>query len=137
LRDIGGWQDGWRSTEPDPDFITALEDDLNTPRALAALFDVSRVANRSEDAKERSRLAAQLRASGELLGLLGAEPEAWFTAESPACLSAADIERLIAQRREARSNKDFAAADRIRRQLTDAGVAIEDGPDGTRWRRVG
>jgi len=137
LRDVAGWRDEWRDAAPDPAFLEALEDDLNTPRALAALFDLSRDANRSEDPAERTRLASRLRASGELLGLLGAQPEAWFTAETAATLGNADVERLLVERREARARRDFAAADRIRAQLTEAGIAIEDGPDGTRWRRVG
>jgi cysteinyl-tRNA synthetase len=137
LRDVGGWQDQWQAEGPDAAFIAALEDDLNTPRALAALFDLSRDANRSADPAERGRLAARLRASGELLGLLAARPEAWFTAETAESLSNADVERLVTERREARARLDFAAADRVRLQLTQAGIAIEDGPDGTRWRRVG
>jgi cysteinyl-tRNA synthetase len=137
LRDVAGWQDDWGAAEPDAACLAALEDDLNTPRALAALFELSRDANRSEDPAERARLATRLRASGELMGLLGAGPEAWFTAETAATLSNADVERLIVERREARARRDFAAADRIRRQLTDSGISIEDGPEGTRWRRVG
>jgi cysteinyl-tRNA synthetase len=137
LRDVAGWQERWRDAAPDATFIAALEDDLNTPRALAALFDLARDANRSEDASERARIAATLRSSAELLGLLAAEPEAWFTAERAASLTNADVERLLTERREARSRRDFAAADRIREQLTEAGIAIEDGADGTRWRRMG
>ncbi len=137
LRDIAGWRDTWRETQPDPVFLAALDDDLNTPRALAALFDLSRDANRSEDPAERRQIAARLRASAEIMGLLAADPEAWFTQEVAASLSNADVERLITERREARTRKDFAAADRIRGELTDAGISIEDGPDGTRWRRIG
>jgi cysteinyl-tRNA synthetase len=137
LRDVAGWQQGWRGAEPDPEFLAALEDDLNTPKALAALFDLARDVNRSEDPVERLGLAARLRASGELLGLLATEPQAWFTAEDAAALSNADVERLLEERREARGRRDFAAADRIRVQLTEAGIAIEDGAEGTRWRRVG
>ena len=136
LRDVQGWSDCWREAGPDPAFMAALEDDLNTPRALAALFDLSRECNRSDDAEVRRRMAARLRASAELMGLLAAEPEAWFTAEVTASLSSADVERLIVERREARTRRDFAAADRIRDQLAAAGIAIEDGADGTRWRRI-
>ncbi|MCC7489366.1 MAG: cysteine--tRNA ligase [Gammaproteobacteria bacterium] len=137
LRDVAGWQDEWPQAQPDASFLAALEDDLNTPRALAALFDLSRDANRSGDEAQRRRLAASLRASGELLGLLGAQPEAWFTGATAAALSNADVERLLAARRDARARRDFAAADRIRGELTAAGISIEDGPDGTRWRRSG
>jgi len=137
LRDVAGWEDDWSQTEPDATFMAALEDDLNTPRALAALFDLARDVNRSEDAAGRRQLAARLRASGEVLGLLGAHPEAWFTGASVTALSNADVERLLAARREARARRDFAAADRIRGELAAAGISIEDGPDGTRWRRSG
>lgn len=137
LRDVAGWEDDWPQAEPDATFMAALEDDLNTPRALAALFDLARDANRSEDAAARCQLAARLRASGEVLGLLGAHPEAWFTGAGATALSNADVERLLAARREARARRDFAAADRIRGELAAAGISIEDGPDGTRWRRSG
>jgi cysteinyl-tRNA synthetase len=137
LRDVSGWQEAWGSSQPDSDFLAALEDDLNTPRALAVLFDLARDTNRSEDPSERAGLAARLRASGELLGLLAAQPESWFTTETPTSMSNVEVERLLAERREARARRDFAAADRIRVQLGDAGIAIEDGPDGTRWRRSG
>ncbi len=136
LRDVAGWQDEWPAAAPDAAFMAALEDDLNTPRALAVLFDLSRDANRSRDADGRCRLAASLRASADVLGLLGAEPEAWFTAGTPAALSNADVERLIAARRAARECRDFATADRIRGELTAAGISIEDGAEGTRWRRI-
>ena len=137
LRDVAGWEDDWPQAEPDATFMAALEDDLNTPRALAALFDLARDANRSDDAAARRQLAARLRASGEVLGLLGAQPEAWFTGAAAPALSNADVERLLGERREARARRDFAAADRIRGELTAAGISIEDGPDGTRWRRSG
>jgi len=137
LRDVSGWQEAWPQSPPDAAFLAALEDDLNTPRALAALFDLARDANRSEDPDERAGLAARLRASAGLLGLLAAEPQAWFTAETATSLSNDDVESLIRARREARGRRDFAAADQIRSQLVEAGIAIEDGPEGTRWRRVG
>ena len=69
------------------------------------------------------------------MGLLGAEPEQWFTTGVAAELDAAAIEALLEARRAARAAKDFAAADRIRDDLAAQGIAIEDGADGTRWRR--
>ncbi|MCK6371155.1 MAG: cysteine--tRNA ligase [Gammaproteobacteria bacterium] len=137
LRDVPGWENAWQSAEPDAVFLTALEDDLNTPRALAALFDLAREVNRSEDPVERVTLAARLRASAGHLGLLETDPEAWFTAETATSLSNEDVENLLTARREARERRDFAVADQIRTQLTQAGIIIEDGPEGTRWRRVG
>ena len=136
LRDAPGWQERWRSTEADVTFIQALEDDLNTPKAMAALFDVARDVNRCDAEQERGERAARLRASAEVLGLLGADPEEWFTAEAAGALTSETIEARLADRSAARAKKDFEAADRIRDELAAAGVAIEDGPDGTRWRRL-
>jgi cysteinyl-tRNA synthetase len=133
LRDADGWQSEWASAEPNATFITALEDDMNTPRALAALFEISREANRSDAPAERTELAARLRASADMLGLLGADPEQWFTADAE--LGPEDIERRINERSEARARRDFAEADRIRDELASLGIAIEDGEGGTRWRR--
>jgi len=135
LRDIDGWQSVWQTTEPDPAFVAALEDDLNTPKALAALFDLSHAANRSESSEARVQAAAQLRASAEWLGLLSVEPEQWFTAGSDTKLGNAAIDQLLAERHAARAQKDFAAADRIRDELAAQGISIEDGAGGTRWRR--
>ena len=135
LRDADGWQDEWSGHAPDADFLAALEDDLNTPRALAALFDIARQLNRSDSPEQRREAACCLRASAELLGLLGQSPERWFQAVSSGQMDAATIEQLLADRRRARTERDFAAADGIREQLSAAGVFIEDRPDGsTRWR---
>jgi cysteinyl-tRNA synthetase len=135
LRDIDGWQSVWQATEPDPAFVAALEDDLNTPKALAALFDLSHAANRSESSEVQVRAAAQLRASADWMGLLSVEPEQWFTAGSDAMLDNVAIDQLLAERNAARAQKDFAAADRIRDELAAQGISIEDGAGGTRWRR--
>jgi cysteinyl-tRNA synthetase len=122
----------------DPEFIAALDDDLNTPKALAVLFDLARTLNRSESAAERRELAARLRAGGSLLGLLGEDPEAWLQgAEGQGGLTAEAVEDLLARRLAARKNKDFATADRIRDELVANRIVILDGPEGTRWRRAG
>jgi cysteinyl-tRNA synthetase len=136
LRDVSGWQDSWSEVAADPRFLQALEDDLNTPRALAAMFDIAREANRTEDAAKRTELAARLRACGEYLGLLAANPEDWFTAEVEGQLGAAEIESMLAERRDARERRDFATADRLRDELLEHGVSIEDSAGETRWRRI-
>ena len=135
LREIGGWQGEWHDVEPDAAFITALEDDLNTPRALAALFEISREANRSESGKERVQLAAKLRASAAVMGLLDSDPEEWFTSNAIDDLEATAIRELIKRRDQARVDRDFDAADKIRDDLAAQGIQLEDGEEGTRWRR--
>ena len=135
LREIGGWQAEWRDAEPDAEFIAALEDDLNTPKALAALFAIAKAARRSDSGEERVQLAATLRASGEYLGLLGDDPEAWFTSDAVDELEITAIRELIKRREKARADRDFETADRIRDDLAEQGIQIEDGADGTNWRR--
>ncbi len=125
------------AAEPPQALVAALEDDLNTPKAMAELFALARELNKSEDDGERRRLAAGMFAAGDLLGLLQADPELWFAAPaSDDELPADEIERLIDERRQAKQAKDYATADEIRDRLLDAGVRIEDGPDGTSWRRA-
>jgi cysteinyl-tRNA synthetase len=115
----------------------ALEDDLNTPKAFAELFALAQRANASSDQGERRDHKGQLLAAGELLGLLGHDPDAWFQESGTTDLDPAEIERLIEARNAARSTKSFAEADRIRERLAAAGVTLEDGPEGTRWRSAG
>lgn len=117
------------------DLIAALEDDLNTPKALAELFGLARELNKTSDGPTRSALAAQMYASGELMGLLGSDPEDWFAGHVEGELTPADIEALIEKRNAAKAARDFAAADAIRERLSEAGVRIQDGRDGTSWRR--
>ena len=135
LRNIDGWQDIWAQAEPDAAFIAALDDDLNTPKALAALFDLVGEANRNTNEAERAALAARLRASAELLGLLSADPEAWFKSGDDSADGDAEIDALVELRDKARADKNWAEADRIRDELAEQGITIEDGVDGARWRR--
>lgn len=138
LRNVSAPLDDWQSAMPAPEFIAAMEDDINTPRAMAALFDLAREINRLGDSSDALELARQLRASAEIIGLLGADPIAWFEqGRADDELGAADLDALLVKRSEARAARDFAEADRIRDQLTDMGIVIEDGPDGPRWRRLG
>lgn len=116
--------------------VAALEDDLNTPKALSEMFNLARRLNRAHGSAEQRRLAAELRAAGRLMGLLQDDPEQWFAGMQEGELAAGDIEKMLRERSAAREKRDFAAADAIRDRLAAAGVAIEDGPSGTRWRRA-
>ncbi|WP_261546295.1 cysteine--tRNA ligase [Burkholderia multivorans] len=118
-------------------FAAAMNDDFNTPVAIAMLFELAGEVNRTRDAS----LARQLKQLAGLLGLLGREPRAFLQQASGAAqagaLSVDEIEAKIAARAAAKRAKDYAEADRIRAELLDAGVALEDKPGGsTEWRRV-
>ncbi|PCJ71686.1 MAG: cysteine--tRNA ligase [Rhodobiaceae bacterium] len=120
-------------------FLEALLDDLNTPKALAELFVMAKKANVATDDGERAQLKAALVQSGFLLGILQQDANSWFEGEAAGAtdLDAAAIEAQIEARKAARASKDFAEADRIRDALADAGVLIEDGPEGTKWKLAG
>jgi cysteinyl-tRNA synthetase len=122
-------------------FTRAMADDLNTPPAIAVLFEMARECNRykKDQPEEAGAIAARLAALGAQIGLLQQAPEAFLQGGQQAgadALEAETIEDMLRARREARMAKDFARADEIRDQLTAAGIALEDGPDGTLWRRV-
>ena len=112
-------------------FYAAMDDDLNTPQAVAALFDLARDINRGRDAGRRITAAQQtLRDLGDLLGLT-------FSDDGPgnaAQLAAAPfIDLLVSVRAELRQSRQFALADNIRNRLAAEGVLLEDGPQGTQW----
>jgi cysteinyl-tRNA synthetase len=117
-------------------FLDELENDLNTPRALAALSALARAANTEQDPVERTRLKAAILAAGELVGLLQQDPEQWF-AGGASDMDVDTIDALVAERNEARREKDFSRADEIRDRLAGMGIEIEDGSGGTRWRKRG
>lgn len=123
------------TAEPPEALIAALEDDINTPKAMAEFFAVARDLNKAADDDEKVRLAAVMYACGDLLGLLQSTPEEWFAGHVDGELSGEDIEALIEKRKAARAEKDFATADAVRDELAAAGIRIEDGPAGTTWRR--
>ena len=117
----------------------ALEDDLNTPKAMAEVFDVVRALNKEQDEAARLALAAEIYAAGDLIGFLQEDPEVWFAGAASGdedALSAEAIEALLRERDAARAVKNFAEADRIRDHLAASGIVIEDGAGGSRWRRT-
>jgi cysteinyl-tRNA synthetase len=124
------------AAEPPAAVVDALEDDINTPKALAEMFSLARSLNKATDDDERKRLAAELLSAGDLVGLIQQDPEEWFAGIDDGELSGEEIEALVKKREEARAARDFATADGIRDKLAAAGIQIEDGADGTRWRRA-
>ena len=118
-------------------FEKAMNDDFNTPEAIAVLFDLANHVNRARDegdAEEASRLAAILKNLANVLGLLEAEPDAYLQGGANAADSDR-IEALIQQRLQARASKDWAEADRIRDELKSMGIELEDKGGETIWRR--
>ncbi|MCH8530572.1 MAG: cysteine--tRNA ligase [Saccharospirillum sp.] len=117
--------------------MIALLDDLNTPRALAALHDLSNRFFKSQDDDERARLKGEVLLLTDTLGLLQQDPESWFKgdAQSEEGPSEAEIEQRIADRIAAKKAKNFALADKIRDDLLVDGIVIQDTREGTRWSR--
>jgi cysteinyl-tRNA synthetase len=119
-------------------FEAAMNDDFNTPQALAVLFDLSKTLNKAPS----THLLNCLRELGGRLGLLTDDPQAFFKWQPQAGesddsgLDENRIDALIEERSLARQNKDFARADAVRDQLLEAGIELLDGPEGTSWRRV-
>lgn len=117
-------------------FAAAMDDDFNTPEACAVLFEMVREVNRLREADPQAAaaLAARLKALAGLLGVLQLEPDAFLRAGAEGKVDAAEVERLIQARLDARTAKNWAESDRIRDQLTAMGVVLEDGKGGTTWR---
>jgi cysteinyl-tRNA synthetase len=117
-------------------FYQALNDDLNTPVAIAEIHALAHQLHKASG-EEKAALKARILAAGNLLGILGQDPEAWLQGASSAdAISADDVEALIAQRQAAKDAKDYARADEIREELAAAGVILEDSREGTRWKRA-
>jgi cysteinyl-tRNA synthetase len=145
LRDVATVA-GFEPGEATRQFTEAMNDDFNTPEALAAMQSLARelnVAKAAGDGPAASAYAAELRTLGAILGLLGQRPEEWLATHSELTGAAdsaagrpepAEIDRLVAARTEARRARNWAESDRIRDQLAGHGVVLEDGPAGTSWR---
>jgi cysteinyl-tRNA synthetase len=112
-------------------FKAAMNDDFNTPEAMAVLFDLANELNKTRD----SKVAAQLKGLANLLGLLNRNPESFLKAGNSDSDELSKIEQLILARTEAKQAKNFLEADKIRQDLMAQGVILEDSPQGTTWRR--
>jgi len=125
--------------EPPEDFLKAIEDDINTPGAMATLFALSSEIERAMTAGDHgvvARAKGELIAAAAILGVLQAEPATWFDAGVDDAFKA-EVETLLEQRATARAGKDWPEADRIRDRLNALNVVVMDGPQGATWRVKG
>ncbi|WP_174787754.1 cysteine--tRNA ligase [Halovibrio variabilis] len=118
-------------------FTQVMDDDFNTPEALAVLFELAREVNRAkqENPEQAPKLAAELKQLGSILGLLQQAPQTFLkgTQQQGMPLSESEIDAKIAQRQQAKENKDFAQADAIRDELAALGIILKDSREGTSW----
>lgn len=114
------------------EFIEYLKDDMNIAAAFRYMHGLAKHVNKSENMEEKISYANQLKACGNLLGILKEYPQKWFINSN---IDAAYVEELIEKRKTAKQNKEWALADKIRAELHDIGIEIEDHKDGsTSWR---
>lgn len=118
-------------------FKEAMNDDFNTPGALAVLFELAREINKAkgENQAQANQLASRLKQLAGVLGLLAQDPETFLQGEANND-EVAEIEALIAQRNEAKANKNWAVADEVRDKLKAMNIVLEDTPNGTTWRKA-
>jgi len=138
LRDLDVPADYDESDPAIEKFKQAMDDDFNTPEALAVLFDLANQVNRLKDENviAAAQKAAVLKKLASVLGLLEADPEAFLQSGAGEDSDAEKIEALIVARKQARENKDWAEADRIRDELDALGIVVEDKDGKTIWRRA-
>ncbi|WGE86014.1 cysteine--tRNA ligase [Actinobacillus equuli] len=118
-------------------FKAAMDDDFNTPGALAVLFEIAREVNKlkTEDMAKANGLAVRLKELAAVLGLLYQDPEAFLQGDANND-EVAEIEALIKQRNEAKAAKNWAVADEVRDKLKAMNIVLEDTPNGTTWRKA-
>ncbi|WEX85740.1 cysteine--tRNA ligase [Sinorhizobium garamanticum] len=117
-------------------FRAKLDNDLNTPAAIAELFRLARMAQCERSLRIRASLHAAMLAAGAMLGLIQQTPAEWFERNNSHNVDEAEVERLIAERNAARAKRDFVTADQLREQLRELGVVIEDRSDRAIWRKA-
>ena len=132
LRDLG---DVEADAEIPGSIESILDDDLNTPQALAEIARIAGDARKAVSPDERTRFKAELLGAGQALGLLQQDPAGWF-ARGASDGDDTRIQALVDERNAAKQARDFARADAIRGQLADEGILLEDTPAGVRWRRA-
>jgi cysteinyl-tRNA synthetase len=136
LRDVQDIEIDMEVALADEPFYQALNDDLNTPVAIAELHALARQLHKAADA-DKPRIKARMLAAGNLLGILGQDATEWLQGGGgDDAIGEAEIEALIQERQDAKLAKDYALADRIREDLLARGVVLEDSREGTRWKRA-
>ncbi len=121
------------NTKIPPSILEALCDDLNTPKAIAEIFNLVKQLNKVKHNDDKETLAAQIYVSGNIMGLLTSSPDQWFLRNINNNISEEEIEELIAQREKARNERDFDKADSIRKKIEKEGIILEDTSSGVRW----
>ncbi|HSW93853.1 MAG TPA: cysteine--tRNA ligase [Gammaproteobacteria bacterium] len=136
LRDLPGTMDELVDSEHEKKFIDAMDDDFNTPIALSVLFELAHEIQRLREKDEllAARHGLLLKKLGGVLGILQDNPDSFFQGGNDQ-LDVAKIESLILARNEARAEKNWAEADRIRKALSDMSIVLEDGASGTSWKQ--
>ncbi|MDM7984877.1 MAG: cysteine--tRNA ligase [Maricaulis sp.] len=117
-------------------FLEPLFDDLNTPKALSEIFQIASRANKAESDEARAIAKGELLAAGALLGLGQDDPDAWFGLTDLDPAEREKIDGLIQARNRARADKDWDAADKVRDELNALKVQVDDGPEGSTWRKL-
>jgi cysteinyl-tRNA synthetase len=114
-------------------FSLVMDDDLNTPEALSLLFQLAKSINSSSDPIQKMKYGATLKELSGVLGLLQDDPKTFF--QFGATLLDEEIDQQIALRNRARDEKDFQTADKIRDSLLEQGIILDDGSEGTTWKK--